>query len=182
MIAIRFFDREEAPLRSHLWHLGLFALIAAVTVALDQLTKYLVVTFMELGDTVPLWDGVFHITRVTPNPGAAFGIFSAPEHRWIFMTVSTVALIAIAVYLALDRTVPLFGGVAMAFIFGGGVGTMIDRTLEGAVVDFLDFRLINFAVFNVADSFVCIGVGMVVLLLILTWVGEFKKQKKGKDA
>ena len=180
MIAIRFFDREDAPLRSHLWHLGLFALIAAAAVALDQWTKYLVVTHMKLGDTIPLWEGVFHITRVTPNPGAAFGSLS--EHRWVFMTVSTVALIAIAAYLALDRTVPLFGGVALALIFGGGVGNMIDRTLEGAVVDFLDFRLINFAVFNVADSFVCIGVGMVVLLLILTWVKELKKEKKGKDA
>ena len=180
MIAIRFFDREEAPLRSHLWHLGLFALIAAVTVALDQLTKYLVVTFMELGDTVPLWDGVFHITRVTPNPGAAFGIFSAPEHRWIFMTVSTVALIAIAVYLALDRTVPLFGGVAMAFIFGGGVGNMIDRTLEGAVVDFLDFCAFPnlwMWVFNVADAFVCVGTG---LLVIWMFVSD-AKEKKSKE-
>ena len=182
MIAIRFFDRREAPLRSHLWHLGLAALIAAAAVALDQLSKYLVVTQMKMGETIPLWDGVFHITRVTPNPGAAFGIFSAPEHRWIFMTVSSVALVAIAVYLALDRTVPMLGTVSLALIFGGGVGNMIDRTLEGAVVDFLDFRLINFAVFNVADSFVCIGVGMVVLLLILTWVEEFKKNKKGKDA
>ena len=60
---------------------------------------------------------------------------------------------------------------------GGGIGNMIDRTLLGYVVDMIDFRLINFAVFNVADSFVCVGAGHMVLYLVLEMVKEVKAEK-----
>ena len=88
-------------------------------------------------------------------------------------------IVGICFYLWADRTVPLLGGVSLAMILGGGVGNMIDRLSEAkAVVDFFDFRLINFAVFNVADVFVCVGAGLMLLTLILTWVEEFKKKGK----
>ena len=70
----------------------------------------------------------------------------------------------------------------MAFIIGGGIGNMIDRVFLGYVVDFLDFTLINFAVFNVADSCVCIGAGIMALWLILDMIKEMKADKAKKLA
>jgi len=61
-------------------------------------------------------------------------------------------------------------------IISGGIGNMIDRTLLGYVVDFIDFRLINFAVFNGADSFVCVGAGILILALILDIIKESRKR------
>ena len=55
----------------------------------------------------------------------------------------------------------------LSFTVGGGIGNMIDRTLKGFVVDFFDFTLIDFAVFNVADAFICIGVGLIILDVLL---------------
>ena len=72
--------------------------------------------------------------------------------------------------------------VALSFIVGGGVGNMIDRVLLGYVIDFFDFCLINFAIFNVADSFVCVGAGMLALWVILDTVEEEKKNKAEKAA
>ena len=179
MIRVRLFERQEASFRRHMIHLGIYAAIAALVVLLDQITKAIVVRTMEIGESIPWWEGVFHITRVRPNPGAAFSMFSSPDQRWIFLTFSTVAIVGICFYLWADRTVPVLGGVSLAMILGGGIGNMIDRLSEAkAVVDFFDFCLINFAVFNVADVFVCVGAGLMLLTLILTWVEEFKKKGK----
>ena len=69
---------------------------------------------------------------------------------------------------------------AIAFIVGGGIGNMIDRVILGYVVDMIDFRLIDFAVFNVADSFVCVGAGLLMLYIILSGVQEYKEEKARK--
>ena len=63
-------------------------------------------------------------------------------------------------------------------IAGGGIGNMIDRISLGYVVDFIDFTLIDFAVFNIADSFVCVGAGILILALILEIVNESKNKEK----
>jgi hypothetical protein len=65
---------------------------------------------------------------------------------------------------------------------GGGIGNMIDRTILGYVVDMIDLRLIQFAVFNVADSFVCVGAGMMILYLILDMIRESKAEKAAAEA
>ena len=153
--------------------------IIAVTVFLDQITKYLTILYLKPMDTQPLWEGVLHLTYVE-NTGAAFGMMK--DSRWIFMVTSTVAIIGILGYM-IYRTyikksrMPWMEALALSFIVGGGIGNMIDRTLLGYVVDMIDFRLINFAVFNVADSFVCVGAGLMVLYLILEMVKEAKAQK-----
>ena len=74
------------------------------------------------------------------------------------------------------KLVTLAVTVSVAMIISGGIGNMIDRTALGYVVDFIDFRLINFAVFNGADSFVCVGAGILVLALILDIVKESRKR------
>lgn len=147
--------------------------IIATTIFLDQITKWLTVINLDLGETYPLINGVFHFTYVR-NEGAAFSIFSDPDERWIFMSISTVAIIALSIYLWTKRNDSKLLGVALSFIIGGGIGNMIDRIALKYVIDMLDFRLINFAIFNVADSFVCIGVGLFALYVILDEIKAHK--------
>lgn len=159
----------------------IWLMIIAGVIFLDQLTKWLTVINLDYLETVPIIENVFHFTYVR-NTGAAFSMFSAPNQRWIFMSISTVAIIALLVYLWFNRKESALLCVAMSFIIGGGIGNMIDRCILKYVIDMLDFRLINFAVFNVADSFVCVGVGMFALAVVLEEMKEMKKQKAAKLA
>ncbi len=148
--------------------------IILLTILLDQLTKYLTVLYLQPIDTLPIIKDVLHLTYVE-NPGAAFGMMK--DARWLFMTVSTVAIIGLLVYLFVKKSHNKLENTALCFIIGGGIGNMIDRITLEYVVDMIDFRLINFAVFNVADSFVCVGAGMLMLYLIMEAVKEAKAQK-----
>ena len=163
----------------------LWLMIIAGTIFLDQLTKWLTVINLDYNrftpDTIPIIKDVFHFTYVR-NEGAAFSIFSAPDQRWIFMSISTIAIVALSVYLWKQRNGSKLLGVALSFIIGGGIGNMIDRCALGYVVDFLDFRIINFAIFNIADSFVCVGVGLFALYVILEEIKESKRLKAEKLA
>lgn len=154
-------------------------LLIVGSVILDQLTKWLAVTCLKGGDSFPLWEGVLHFTYVE-NTGAAFGSFK--DQRWVFMIISSVAIVALLAYYFLGRPHDRLTTTALAFITGGGIGNMIDRILLGYVVDFIDFTLINFAVFNVADSFVCVGVGLMFLALILNERKEAKAKKAAAEA
>jgi len=149
-----------------------FAIVSLV-VFLDQLTKYLAIEYLKPIPTFPIINGVIHFTYVE-NKGAAFGMFS--NNRWVFMVISVVAILGILIYsmIEMKKLSPLTF-FSFALIVGGGIGNMIDRTISGFVVDFIDFRLINFAVFNVADSFVTIGAFALLVLIIFV---EFKNGKK----
>ncbi|MBD2561044.1 signal peptidase II [Nostoc sp. UIC 10607] len=133
----------------------LFWIAAFIAFFLDQITKYWVVQTFSLGQTLPLLPGIFHFTYVT-NTGAAFSLLSGKVEwlRWLSLGVSLV-LIALALF---GPTLNLWDQLGYGLILGGAMGNGIDRFVLGYVVDFLDFRLINFAVFNVADSFISIGI------------------------
>ena len=138
-----------------------FWLVAIVGLIVDQITKYVVVqSFTEIGETVPLWSGVFHFTYVI-NTGAAFSFFQggAVWLRWLSLAVS-IGLMALGWF---GPRLKLTEQLGYGFILAGAFGNGIDRFLFGYVVDFLDFRLINFPVFNIAD--VCINIGIFFLLL-----------------
>ncbi len=149
--------------------------ILVCSVGLDQLTKALAVVYLQGEPSYPLWQDVLHFTFVK-NPGAAFGMLS--ENRWIFMVLSTVAIIGILFYLFWFRPKEKLLVISLAMIAGGGIGNMIDRVLFGYVVDFIDFTLIDFAVFNVADSFVTVGAGILILYLVLDIVKDVKRSRK----
>ena len=119
---------------------------------------------------------VLHFTYVE-NRGMAFGLLS--DHRWVFMVFSVIGIGALAAYLYFFAKSKL-SRISLGLIIAGGIGNMIDRTVLGYVVDMIDFRLINFAVFNVADSFVCVGAGLMVLYLIREMVKEAKVEKLRK--
>lgn len=146
-------------------------------IGLDQLSKLLAVKLLAPVESVPLWSGVLHLTYVE-NKGAAFGMLA--DHRWVFMTISSVAIIAIALYLYSGRNTNKLYTSALMLIVSGGIGNMIDRIALGYVVDFIDFALIDFAVFNIADSLVCIGAGLLILSLVLDIINEAKLEKAKK--
>jgi len=149
--------------------------IVFIGIALDQLTKWLAVRFLMPIDTCPLIRGVLHLTYVE-NRGAAFGMLA--NNRWVFLIVSTIAILAMVFYLFSGLSEGRLAGISLAMLISGGIGNMIDRIALGYVVDFIDFRLINFAVFNGADSFVCVGAGLLVLSLILDIIKENKEKSK----
>ena len=152
----------------------LYTLIIAATVAIDQLTKFLAVKYLMPIKTHPIIEGVIHLPY-HENRGAAFGILQ--NHRWVFLSVSTVMIIGLLIYLYLGKCENMLYAVSVSMIIGGGIGNMIDRLALGYVVDFIDFRLINFAIFNGADSFVCVGAGLLILALVLDIIKEGKRAK-----
>jgi signal peptidase II len=149
-----------------------FWVAAVVSLILDQLSKYLVLQNLALNDTIPLLPNVFHFTYVL-NPGAAFSFLQgAPWLRWLSLVVS-IGLIALAWF---GPVFNKFEQLGYGFILGGALGNGIDRFFNACihkgqmvtcVVDFLDFRLIKFPVFNLADTF--INVGIICLLIASFW-------------
>ena len=151
------------------------------SVCLDQLTKWLAVIYLQGEPSFPLWPDVLHFTFVK-NEGAAFGILS--EHRWVFMLISTVAIVALTIYLFRFCKLNGWVKVSLAMIIGGGIGNMIDRIAYGEVVDFIDFRAFPSLwkwIFNGADSFITVGVGMMILWFILEEVKNAKQKKQNPD-
>ena len=133
----------------------LFWITAFIALMIDQVTKYWVVQSFQIGDTVPLVEGVFHFTFVT-NTGAAFSLFSDSGGwlKWLSLIVS-LGLMALAL---IGPVMNAWEQAGFGFILGGALGNGIDRFASGEVVDFLDFRLINFPIFNMADVFINIGI------------------------
>lgn len=145
-------------------------LFSIVIVCLDQLTKYLVVANIALGEVVPVWDGVFHLTYLR-NTGMAFSLLEGG--RWFFLVLTVISLTLIVLTIRkkwVSKPAELW---ALAAIAGGAVGNMIDRARFGYVVDMIEVEFMDFAVFNVADSFVVCGAAVLVI-----WTLFFDKQKK----
>lgn len=138
-----------------------FFWIAAIAgILLDQSTKIWVVQTFSLGETQPLIKGIFHFTYVQ-NTGAAFSLFSGKVEwlRWLSLVVS-VALIALALF---SPVLPRWEQWGYGLILGGAIGNGIDRFVHSYVIDFLDFQLINFPVFNLADVFINIGIACLII-------------------
>ncbi len=154
--------------------------LAALAVALDQISKALAVVYLKPIATLPLWKDVFHLTyRI--NYGAAWSLFE--DQPWVFMTVSTVAILAILVYYFWDKKLTPAVRYPLAMIVGGGIGNMIDRIFVGYVVDFFDARFINFPVFNVADCFITVGAFALFFVILYDTVREeILKKKQGEES
>ena len=150
-------------------------LLVAVGVLLDQLSKIAAVEGLKNKSSFVLIDGVLQLTY-HENRGAAFGILS--DARWVFLSISTVAIVAILFYIFYKKDMPTLWLVSLSMIASGGIGNMIDRIALGYVVDFIYVALIDFAVFNIADCFVCVGVGLLIYLTVLDVIRETKAQKK----
>ena len=136
-------------------------LLASGALFLDQWTKWLVMSKLSEGQSMPLIDNLFNLTYVR-NPGAAFGML---PYRTVFFVVATVLVMAgIILFLKLipDNRLLLKSGLSLQL--GGAAGNFIDRLRFGHVIDFFDLRLLP--VFNVADIAIMIGVGILILQLL----------------
>lgn len=146
--------------------LTLIALIFTTVYAADQATKYIVETTMTLGQAIPVIDGLLW-WRYYLNPGAAFSM--GENHTWIF-TLIMVAATGVTLY-TLYRARTLYWVIALAGLLGGILGNLTDRLFRspgfgvGHVVDFIS--LPNFAIFNIADSAICLSMAAIVLLTFL---------------
>ena len=130
-------------------------LIVAI-IALDQVSKALSEHFLTpLGTSFPLIPGVFHLTSVH-NTGAAWGMLSG--FRWMFL-ILTVVIVAVilTVLIRYHGKLSVLSRITLSLLLAGAVGNAIDRAALGYVRDMLDFCLIHFPVFNVADSSLTIG-------------------------
>jgi signal peptidase II len=149
----------------------MFVLIAGIVVVLDQVTKLLVLAWMPLYHSIPVIPGFFNLTHIH-NPGGAFGFMAAGHpglRNLLFIGVSSLAMgLLVYFYWNTPRTHP-FLAVALAMIFGGAVGNLIDRLRFGEVVDFLDVYIsaYHWPAFNVADSGITIGIAIFIIHVVL---------------
>ena len=159
----------------------LYIALAAIAglIGLDQLTKILIDSNMQLHQSIPIISfGDTNVLNITyeRNPGAAFSIL---EGKQLFLILFTAVVIVVMLYLMLSKRVkkPTYIW-SMSLIVAGGIGNLIDRVIRGEVVDFIDVRIINFAVFNVADiCVVCGGIAFCAYYLL-----SHGKEDKNHDA
>ncbi len=136
----------------------------------DQATKYIVVTEMVPGESLPIIGEFFHLTYVL-NPGAAFGLFA--HQRWFFVIIALVLIGAVIYFyprLKREGAMLHYGTVAMA---AGAIGNLIDRIRTGLVIDFFDFRI--WPVFNVADIAIVLGVIAMIYAILFQSDGAERK-------
>lgn len=144
-----------------------YVVLAALLLAADIITKIIAETKLSVIGTVPIINEIIHLTYVE-NRGMAFGLFSGGRIGFIIVTVAVMAVLAVLIFKTAKnhRTVWLKAG--SACVLSGAVGNLIERVGKGYVVDFLDFRVIDFPVFNIADIAVCVGAVMLVIHFLKT--------------
>ncbi len=145
-------------------------------ILLDQFTKWLIDRTMPLYRSIPIIDGFFSLTYIR-NTGAAFGILAGSGAAFRLPFLVLFSLLAIGFILVMLKRLPERETgliTALAFILGGAIGNLIDRFAYGEVIDFLDFYWAGYhwPAFNIADSFITIGVTITIYYLI---------KAKGKD-
>ena len=160
----------------------IYFIILLVLLGLDQLSKYLVVSAMDLYEVRPLIPGLFNLVYVT-NKGAAFSMSASvdsPLRHYFFVVVNSAAFLGLTIAAWKMASHHLLYRVSFAMIAAGAVGNLIDRLRFGAVVDFLDFYIgsYHWPAFNVADSAICVGVAILFVLNVI----ELKKEKSRSNA
>lgn len=146
-------------------------LIATGVFTADRWSKSIIETRFDAFDSKTVIPGFFNIVR-SSNPGVAFGIFQdnpSPHRTLILVAVSIVAVLILAAMLwRIDRQ-DRYTANGLSLIFGGALGNVYDRTHAGTVTDFLDFHAgtYHWYVFNLADSAICIGAGLLIMSMLL---------------
>jgi signal peptidase II len=155
-----------------------FYLIALGIILLDRATKLVIIQTLRLGQGIPVIPGFFDIVFVL-NPGAAFGFLatlSDEVRNPLFILISILAVVLIVFYHTRYLRSHRLVSVALGLVLGGAVGNLIDRLYYGMVVDFLDVHAgpYHWPAFNVSDSAISVGVGLMILDMLLDWRRERK--------
>lgn len=142
----------------------------------DQLIKYWAINDLSQVSSIPVIKDVLHLSYVE-NYGAAFGSFSG--QKWLLVGLTSVILLILTSMIVLRKFKSPIAVAAVTLIVAGGFGNLIDRIFRGFVVDYVDFRIINFAVFNFADSCVVIGT---ILLMVYVIFNDYAARRKVNDS
>lgn len=154
-----------------------YAILTAALVVLDQIVKYLVRAVIPLGGNVPFIPYLLDLTYVQ-NTGAAFSMLRS--HTWLLTLTSTMVVLAMCALIVKGFFKNRLGLFSAALVLAGGMGNLIDRVVFGFVTDMFQTTFMEFAVFNVADC--CITVGVPLLFLyVLLYVGKDEKKEDGAD-
>lgn len=177
---------KKASKKNLKWKYVILFFVTTFIIGLDQLTKYWVVEKFRLGETQSVIFDFFNLTYVQ-NKGAAFGILAQANPAFrvpFFIIVPLIALSSIAYVFRKIADNDFKLSTALSLVISGAIGNLIDRLSLGYVVDFLDFHWrwgYHFPAFNVADSAICTGVGLLMLDL-LTQDDDSHPRKKGSHA
>ncbi|WP_313798742.1 signal peptidase II [Cytobacillus sp.] len=157
-----------------------YYIIALFIIALDQLTKYLIVKNMELGDSIKVIEDFLYITSHR-NRGAAWGILEG--QMWFFYVITVIVIIGIIYYIQKAAKGKMLFGVSLGFMLGGAIGNFIDRVFRNEVVDFVNTYIFgyDFPVFNIADSALVIGVAMLMIQMLLEERALKKEKTHGEN-
>ena len=157
----------------------IYYVIAMIIFLVDQGSKWLVKTKMDLGQEISVIGDFFYITSHR-NRGAAFGILQ--DQRWFFIVITIIVVAALVWYIQkiksqADKLLP----VALSLVLAGALGNFLDRLLMGEVVDFFKFNFgsYTFPIFNVADSAIVVGVALIILDTLLE--SRREKQREGQQ-
>lgn len=149
-----------------------FMFSAMLALTLDQASKMIIKATMKVYQSIPVIKGFFSITHIE-NSGISFGIFNQGSNelkRWLLVAAVGSAMLAIFIYWIKNRTRDLLFDLSWGIILGGAAGNLVDRVLTGRVTDFLEFsyRAWSFPVFNIADTCVSVGVGLIIIHTLFT--------------
>ena len=150
-----------------------FFIIACSALVFDQLSKFYILQYVQENSLytrqyITSGNHLIDITYAT-NTGAAFSLF--PNQQKIFVIITVIALAGILIYLLKTKDLTRFPITGLALIFGGATGNLIDRLRHGMVIDFIDFHwkeVYHWPTFNIADSAICIGVGILFIYMFKT--------------
>ena len=151
------------------------AAVVALLVILDQVIKLWATAVLAPVGAMPLIPGVVEL-RYYLNDGAAFSILQGKQTFLILFTGA--ALLVVAWYLLFKRPAKKLEYIGWLFVLGGGIGNLVDRVMNGEVVDYINLLFMNFAVFNFADILVCTGIGLLLLSLLLEELSARKQRKQ----
>jgi signal peptidase II len=152
-----------------------FIVVAIFIILFDQASKFYIQHSMYIGESIPVIEGIFHITYIE-NPRTSFGLFEYNSSFFVIAVLISVIL-AILIYKKIIFKKDPFMYIPLTLLLGGAVGNLIDRVrIDGKVIDFIDFRI--WPVFNFADS--AIVCGMLVLLIHLLFHAP-EKEDEGEE-
>jgi signal peptidase II len=158
---------------------GMFYAIALLVFLADQVSKLWIQNTMVWGQSRPILPGVFALT-LTQNTGGAWGLL--PQGNGLFIGFAIVAVVALLLaYHRLTR-LELPVGTAFALALGGALGNLLDRLRYGYVVDFFDAQIFRWPIFNIADSAISLGIGLLLLHFLLTARAEAPKKTAPEES
>lgn len=139
-------------------------LLSIAFVFIDQLSKFLLDKFLVLGKSYTIFDRFLYITKAY-NDGISFSMLSG--HKFLIILIS-VGIMAFLLFYMRKFKQNMHNIIAFSLVFGGLIGNLIDRIIHGYVIDFIDFYIMNYnyPIFNLADSFICIGILMLLYAVV----------------